>query len=61
MMCCDGGVHLQVRSLPEFADMNGVWSIAFSPNGQLIISGGNVARIWDAATAYEVSGFVRVR
>jgi WD40 repeat protein len=40
-----------------------VWSVAFSPNGNLVASGSrdNLVKIWNAETGALVSSFVGVR
>ena len=40
----------------------GVWSVAFSPNGNRVASGSddNLVKIWDTATGALVSSFVGV-
>ena len=40
-----------------------VWSVAFSPNGNHVVSGSHdtVVKIWDTKTGVEVRSFVGVR
>ena len=51
----------QVHTLTGHSD--NVWSVAFSPSGNRIVSGSddNLVKIWDTETGVEVSSFVGVR
>ena len=51
----------QVHSLTGHS--GGVWSVAFSPNGNRVASGSrdNLVKIWNAETGALVSSFVGVR
>ena len=50
-----------MRTLTGHSD--GVWSVAFSPNGTRIVSGSadKLVKIWDTETGVEVSSVVGVR
>ena len=60
-MCCECGLGLQVRTLS--GHLQGVRSVAFSPDGTRIISGSDdgFVKIWDANTGVEVNNCLGVR
>ena len=60
-MCYGYGVILQVRTLR--GHLGPVLSVAFSADGERIVSGSSdgVAKIWVTATGAAVSSFVGVR
>jgi len=61
LMFCECGLVLQVRTLT--GHLEGVRSVAFSPDGTRIISGSEdgLVKIWDAKTGVEVSNGLGVR
>ena len=56
-----GGWQVHTLTAPEHS--GGVWSVAFSPSGDLVASGSTdkLLKIWSAETGALVSSFVGVR
>ena len=55
----DLSAGVEVRSIEAHSGTNRVWSLALSPNGKLILSGGDAStRLWDFSTAEELATMV---